>query len=223
MPTETSSSSCSNRPFSGAGKTAPRGAYSSPSRFSRTTASRNAATRRAVAHRTVAHKFDTRMVFIGWPVALEIIEKGRPVGREPMYLEIAQREREAVVDADQRGHVLRQPVDLNVEEHAVFAVALMPIRAFSTARAAERTARGRIDAAFSDMPKIRDALAKKGADVNARLIEELIEAHKQDKMVLRTYLTSAAGYRRHIALGTACNDLKDVLLRLHLPHFTWVT
>ena len=42
-------------------------------------------------------------------------------------------------------------------------------------------------------------------------------------MVLRTYLTSAAGYRRHIADGTASDDLKDALLELHLPHFTWIT
>ena len=43
------------------------------------------------------------------------------------------------------------------------------------------------------------------------------------RIVLRTYLTSAAGYRRHIADGTACDDLKDALLALHLPHFNWVT
>jgi hypothetical protein len=114
-------------------------------------------------------------------------------------------------------------VGLNIDAHAVFAVALMPMRAFSTARAAEHTARGRVYAALSEMPKIRAALAKKGADVNDRLIQELIGAYNQENIVLRTYLTSASGYRRHITLGTACNDLKDVLLRLHLPHFTWVT
>jgi hypothetical protein len=26
-----------------------------------------------------------------------------------------------------------------------------------------------------------------------------------------------------MAFGSACDALKDVLLRLHLPHFTWVT
>ena len=35
--------------------------------------------------------------------------------------------------------------------------------------------------------------------------------------------TSTAGYRRHIADGTAGDDLKDALLALHLPHFTWIT
>ncbi len=48
-------------------------------------------------------------------------------------------------------------------------------------------------------------------------------AHSLGHIILRTYLTSAAGYRRHIADGTAGDDLKDVLLALHLPHFTWIT
>lgn len=115
------------------------------------------------------------------------------------------------------------PVQLNVDDHAEFAVALMPIRAFSTAKAAERTASNRINAALSSMPSIRKALAKKGKDVNDRLIQELISALNEKRIVLRTYLTSAAGYRHHIALGTACDDVKDILLRLHLPHFNWVT
>lgn len=114
-------------------------------------------------------------------------------------------------------------VNLNVKQNAIFAVALMPIRAFSTAKAAELTASACIDAALSKMPKIRAALAEKGTDVNDRLIQELIGAHEKQKVVLRTYLTSASGYRRHIALGTACDDLKELALSLHLPHFTWVT
>jgi hypothetical protein len=114
-------------------------------------------------------------------------------------------------------------VALNVKDHGVFAVALMPVRAFSTAKAAEVTARARIDAALSKMPQMRSVLKNKGLDVNDRLMTELVTAHQQNKIVLRTYLTSASGYRRHIAIGTACNELKDELIRTHLPHFTWVT
>jgi hypothetical protein len=114
-------------------------------------------------------------------------------------------------------------VALNVSDHAVFAVALMPQRVFSTAAEALHTTRKRIDALVADMAGIRAALKTRGAAVNDRLLDELALAHKQKKLVLRTYLTSASGYRRHIAQGTACNELKDVLLRLHLPHFTWVT
>ena len=107
--------------------------------------------------------------------------------------------------------------------HATFAVALMSPRVFSTAAAAEVSARDRIDATLSDMPNIRRLLVGHGLPVNERLLSELAAAHSQGHIVLRTYLTSAAGYRRHIADGTACDDLKDALLALHLPHFTWVT
>ena len=59
--------------------------------------------------------------------------------------------------------------------------------------------------------------------MNERLLDELQDAHAGGRLVLRTYLTSAAGYRRHIADGTASDELKDTLLDLHLPHFTWIT
>lgn len=114
-------------------------------------------------------------------------------------------------------------VHLNVREHAVFAVALMPLRAFSTARAAEHTARNRLDAALSDLPTIETELADEGTEVDRRLRQDLKVAQEKNAIVLRTYLTSASGYRRHIAAGTACDELKGVLLSLHLPHFIWVT
>jgi len=114
-------------------------------------------------------------------------------------------------------------VQFNAREHGKFAVALMPLRAFSTAKEAERTALRSIEAALKNIDEIQAALSKKKALTNERLITELTEAFKSGNMLLRTYLTSAAGYRRHLAYGTACDELKDVLLRLHLPHFTWIT
>jgi hypothetical protein len=41
-------------------------------------------------------------------MALEVVEEGGPVGLEAMRLEIAQRKREAVVDANQGRHLLSQ-------------------------------------------------------------------------------------------------------------------
>jgi hypothetical protein len=46
------------------------------------------------------------VILIGRPVALEIVEKRRPVGLQPVNLEIAQRKGKAVVNADQGGNVL---------------------------------------------------------------------------------------------------------------------
>ena len=114
-------------------------------------------------------------------------------------------------------------VQLNIEEHAVFAVALMSTRVFSTAQAAEVTASDRITETLKAMSNIgRKPFAMQSA-VTQRLMDELVSAHKQGKIVLRTYLTSASGYRRHLAKGTASDEVKYALLDLHLPHFTWVT
>ena len=59
----------------------------------------------------IADEIDIGVIVVGRPMALEIVEEGRPVGLEAMHLEIAQRKREAVVDADQRGHILGEPLD----------------------------------------------------------------------------------------------------------------
>lgn len=120
-------------------------------------------------------------------------------------------------------HTPDNSIELNVRDHAVFAVALMSTRVFSTAAAAELSAWDRIDETLHKIPKMRRLLNKRQLPVNARLLDDLQEAHSADRIVLRTYLTSAAGYRRHLARGSASDDLKDALLDLHLPHFTWIT
>ena len=114
-------------------------------------------------------------------------------------------------------------IELNVRGHAVFAVALMSTRVFSTAAAAEHSAWDRIDNTLQNMPRTRRLLDEHRLPVNTRLLDELQAAHSARQIVLRTYLTSAAGYRRHIAGGSANDNLKDALLDLHLPHFTWIT
>jgi hypothetical protein len=50
---------------------------------------------------TIAHKLDVSMVFVCGPVALKIMEELRPSKGQPMLLEICQRKREAMVDADE--------------------------------------------------------------------------------------------------------------------------
>ncbi|GBL38872.1 hypothetical protein EMGBD2_01300 [Nitrospirota bacterium] len=63
---------------------------------------------RAVSPYPVTHELDVN-VLVGGPVPLKIIEKLVPVRRQMVNLEIAQRKRESVVDADKRGGVLAQP------------------------------------------------------------------------------------------------------------------
>ena len=115
------------------------------------------------------------------------------------------------------------PIELNVECHAVFAVALMSKRVFSTAARAEHNAWSQIDENLKALPDARKALAELDIPVNEMLMDELQSAHSDSNIVLRTYLTSAAGYRRHLAQGSASHALKDALLHLHLPHFSWIT
>ena len=114
-------------------------------------------------------------------------------------------------------------IELNVESHAVLAIPLMPTRVFSTAARAEHYARSQINEILKGLPDARRALAELNVPVNEYLLDELQAAHSADNIVLRTYLTSAAGYRRHLAQGSASDDLKDALLDIHLPHFTWIT
>ena len=115
------------------------------------------------------------------------------------------------------------PVELNVKDHAVFAIALMSTRVYCTAARAEHNAWSQIDENIRALPSARRELAKLGISVNEELMDELQLAYQNDDIVLRTYLTSAAGYRRHLVQGSASESLKDQLLRLHLPHFTWIT
>jgi len=63
--------------------------------------------RRTVAGEAIAHEIDID-VLIRRPVALEVVEERGPVRHEPVHLEIAQRKRKSVVDADQGGYVLGQ-------------------------------------------------------------------------------------------------------------------
>ena len=122
-----------------------------------------------------------------------------------------------------RRNTLAGATELNVRCHAVFAVALMSRSVFSTAVAAEHSAWDRIDATLHRLPEIRRLLDQRQLLVNGRLLNDLQAAHSTSQIVLRTYLTSAAGYRRHLAAGSASDDLKDALLDLHLPHFAWIT
>ncbi len=126
-------------------------------------------------------------------------------------------------DATTKRQTSDGPIELNVRCHAVLAIALMSTRVFSTAARAEHNAWSQINENLHALPNVRRALAEHKIPVNEMLLDELESAHGAGHIVLRTYLTSAAGYRRHLAQGSASDDLKDALLDLHLPHFTWIT
>ena len=65
------------------------------------------------------------------------------------------------------------PIELNVQSHAVFAVALMSTRVFSTAARAEHNAWSQIDKNLNALPAARLALADLAIPVNNILVDEL--------------------------------------------------
>ena len=66
--------------------------------------------RRTITHRALTYEINVGVILVSRPMALEIVEEGRPVGLQAMLLEVTQRKRKAVVDADQRGLVFGQLV-----------------------------------------------------------------------------------------------------------------
>ena len=67
--------------------------------------------RRTIAAGAVSDKIHTGVVLVGRPMKLEIVKERWPLRFEVVGLEIAQRERKAMVDADQRRSILGQPLD----------------------------------------------------------------------------------------------------------------
>ncbi len=54
-------------------------------------------------------------------------------------------------------------------------------------------------------------------------VKEFFDAVLNNQIVRRTYLTSAARYRHHLAKNTTSDRIKRQLLSRTLPHFIWVT
>lgn len=72
----------------------------------------------AVAGQAVANEVDIGVRAIGWPISLEVLQERRPVRRQPMHLEVAQRKGKPVIDADDRRDVFREPLGQPVRDAA---------------------------------------------------------------------------------------------------------
>ena len=120
-------------------------------------------------------------------------------------------------------HVNGKATALNTKQHGVFAIVLMPMRTFSTAKAAETLFRERFGVVIGKITRLKKSVADHGATPNDRLLDEICNAYINNNIMIRTYLSSAAGYRRYVAKGTMCDALKEEVLHMHLPHFIWVT
>ena len=64
--------------------------------------------RRAIPGESIPHEIDIGVVCVGRPVAVEVVEEVLPIGWQAINLKISKGEREGVVDADQRRHLVVQ-------------------------------------------------------------------------------------------------------------------
>ena len=103
-----------------------------------------AGARRAGADRPIADEIDVGVVLVGRPMALEVVEERRPIGKQPMPLEITQREGKAVVDADQGGEIFGEPLNQPFGDPASCPVFARAGRRWNFSR--QRIGVGQIDA-----------------------------------------------------------------------------
>ena len=62
--------------------------------------------RSPIATQPIADEIDIRVIAVGRPMALEVVEKRGPVGWNQVDFEVAQRKRKRMVDADKRGRTV---------------------------------------------------------------------------------------------------------------------
>ncbi|OYZ88768.1 MAG: hypothetical protein B7X99_20795 [Rhizobiales bacterium 17-65-6] len=149
--------------------------------------------------------------------------------------------RALVVHDDQRGPYRLMPISLDdvdvlprdrllMNHETVLTVAdvvshmfvPLPPRVFLRADRADTVARDFLRRQASELAGVYvEAL---GADTPAGLrAKAFFSAAIEDRIIRRTYLTSAARYRHHLAKNTVSDRIKSQLLSRTLPHFVWVT
>jgi dihydrofolate reductase len=105
---------------------------------------RAAAASGSITGKTITHEIYISVRAIGGPMPLKVFEERRPVGRQPMRLEVAQRKRKPVIDDYDRRDVFREPLGQPVRDAAARPVlAKAGRRRYLTRR---RLANGAVDA-----------------------------------------------------------------------------
>lgn len=111
---------------------------------------------------------------------------------------------------------------LTVEDNVSHMFVPLPSRVFLRAEHADIVVRDYINT----MRHVGGELAEiVSADNPAaqEVVQEFFDGVETDRWVLRTYLTTAARYRRHISSSELTEEMKSELISRSLPHFVWVT
>jgi hypothetical protein len=149
--------------------------------------------------------------------------------------------RALVVHDDQRGPYRLMPVSLEdvdvlprdrllMQHDKVLTVAgsvshmfvPLPPRVFLRADRADTVARDFLRRQTTELAKVYVDALDPSTPAGARA-QAFFNDAEQDRIVRRTYLTTAARYRHHLARNTVSDRIKSQLLSRALPHFVWVT
>jgi hypothetical protein len=113
-------------------------------------------------------------------------------------------------------------VILTVDDNVSHMFVPLPSRVFLSAEKADIVVRDYVQltsAASKDIVKVIRDDNEKGSEV----VSDFFDGVENGRWVQRTYLTTAARYRRHISRSEMTEDMKSAIISRSLPHFVWVT
>lgn len=111
---------------------------------------------------------------------------------------------------------------LTVEDVVTHMFVPLPMRVFLRADRADTVSGDYLESFVAILGKqMLERLADEAEDVSA--VEAFFDLVRTQRLIRRTYLTSAGRYRHHLAKSDLDEDIKAELITRSLPHFIWVT
>jgi hypothetical protein len=113
-------------------------------------------------------------------------------------------------------------VVLTVENNVSHMFVPLPSRVFLSAEKADIVVRDYIhstSAASKDIIKV----VHDDDEASGEIVRQFFKGVEDGRWVQRTYLTTAARYRRHISRSEMTEEMKTGIISRSLPHFVWVT
>ncbi|WP_293682599.1 hypothetical protein [uncultured Phenylobacterium sp.] len=129
-------------------------------------------------------------------------------------------------DADQlpRGRLMMNGADVLTVDGAVSHMFVpLPPRVFLPAHRADIVARDFLQRQAIELGAHFAELSEQSSQAAGQGVRSFFDAVLADRLVRRTYLTSAARYRHHLSQSDVADSVKVELLDRALPHYVWVT
>lgn len=126
------------------------------------------------------------------------------------------------IDALPRDRLLMEDGKVLTVEDLSHMFVPLPPRVFLRADRADTVAGDFLSRQREKLAKTYSELLAETPAAAARLAA-FFDLVREDRLIRRTYLTTAARYRHHLAKNNLSDELKVQLLSRTLPHFIWVT